>query len=94
MAKILPYNGVNNLIHYYTNMAELEMSLRLILLWIEVSTYKQGTDYSYLQNARKLQANEFTLHPQLGFISLNRRLNDGEVLAVAYEYTVVGASNA
>ncbi|MDY0781298.1 cell surface protein SprA [Tenacibaculum sp. IB213877] len=53
----------------------------------------QGQDYSYLQNARKLQSNEYTLHPQLGFISLNRRLNDGEVLAVAYEYTVVGASN-
>ncbi len=53
----------------------------------------QGTDYSLLQNARKLQPNEYTLNSQLGFISLNRRLNDGEVLAVAYEYTVVGASN-
>jgi len=54
---------------------------------------EQGTDYSLLQNARKLKSNEYKLHPQLGFISLNRRLNDGEVLAVAYEYTVVGASN-
>ncbi|WP_349554958.1 cell surface protein SprA [Pseudotenacibaculum sp. MALMAid0570] len=54
---------------------------------------QQGTDYSLLQNARKLDPNEYTLHPQLGFISLNRRLNDGEILAVAYEYTVVGASN-
>ncbi len=53
----------------------------------------QGTDYSLLQNARKLQSNEYTLNPQLGFISLNRRLNDGEILAVAFEYTVVGASN-
>ncbi|MEX6626617.1 T9SS outer membrane translocon Sov/SprA [Tenacibaculum salmonis] len=54
---------------------------------------KQGYNYSYLQNARKLQPNEFKVHNQLGFVSLNRRLNDGEVLAVAYEYTVVGASN-
>lgn len=54
---------------------------------------QQGTDYSLLQNARKLDANEFTLNPQLGYISLNRRLNDGEVLAVAYEYTVIGASS-
>ena len=53
----------------------------------------QGSDYSLLQNARKLQPNEYTLNSQLGFISLNRRLNDGEVLAVSYEYTVVGASN-
>ncbi|MGY0425719.1 MAG: T9SS outer membrane translocon Sov/SprA, partial [Polaribacter sp.] len=51
---------------------------------------EQGTNYSMLQNARKLEPNEFTLNPQLGFISLNRRLNDGEVLAVAYEYTVAG----
>ena len=54
---------------------------------------RQGSDYSLLQNARKLQPNEYTLNSQLGFISLNSRLNDGEVLAVAYEYTVVGASN-
>ena len=53
----------------------------------------QGSDYSLLQNARKLQPNEYTLNSQLGFVSLNRRLNDGEVLAVSYEYTVVGASN-
>lgn len=53
---------------------------------------KQGTGYSLLQNARKLDANEFTLNTQLGFISLNRKLFDGEVLAVAYEYTVIGSS--
>ena len=53
----------------------------------------QGSDYSLLQNARKLQPNEYTLNSQLGFVSLNRRLNDGEVLAVSFEYTVVGASN-
>ena len=40
---------------------------------------------------KSLTLNEFTLNPQLGFISLNRRLNDGEVLAVAYEYTVAGS---
>lgn len=53
---------------------------------------KQGTDYSLLQNARKLNESEFTYNPQLGYISLNRKLDDGEVLAVAYEYTVVGSS--
>ena len=54
---------------------------------------QQGTDYSLLQNARKLDPNEYRLNSQLGFISLNRRLNDGEVLAVAYEYTVAGNVN-
>jgi cell surface protein SprA len=54
---------------------------------------EQGTDYSILENARKLDLNEYTLNSQLGYISLNRRLNDGEVLAVAYEYTVAGTIN-
>ena len=54
---------------------------------------QQGTDYSLLENARKLNENEYKLNPQLGYISLNRRLNDGEVLAVAYEYTIAGSVN-
>jgi len=54
---------------------------------------QNGTNYSVLENARKLNQNEYRLNSQLGFISLNRRLNDGEVLAVAYEYTVAGNVN-
>jgi len=45
-------------------------------------------DYIRLVGARKLNPNEFTFHPQLGFISLNQALNSNEVLAVAYEYTI------
>jgi len=40
--------------------------------------------------ARKLSQNEFTLYPELGFISLNISLQPNEVLAVAYEYTYNG----
>jgi cell surface protein SprA len=50
-----------------------------------------GTDnYSKLTYARKLTEREYTLHPQLGYISLNYPLNNDEVLAVAYQYTVNG----
>ncbi|WP_445454878.1 T9SS outer membrane translocon Sov/SprA [Flavobacterium sp. 25HG05S-40] len=48
----------------------------------------EGTDYSKLENARKLAPNEFTFHPQLGYISLQQRLSNDEVLAVAYQYTI------
>ena len=48
----------------------------------------EGTDYSKLENARKLLPNEFTFHPQLGYISLQQRLATDEVLAVAYQYTI------
>ncbi|MDA0199234.1 MAG: cell surface protein SprA [Bacteroidetes bacterium] len=37
--------------------------------------------------ARKLNEDEFTYDPQLGFVSLNFTLQTNEVLAVAYEYT-------
>ena len=51
-------------------------------------TVNEGADYSKLENARKLTANEYTFHPQLGYISLQQRLANDEVLAVAYQYTI------
>ncbi len=54
------------------------------------TTVSEGTDYAKLENARKLMPNEFTFHPQLGYISLQQRLANDEVLAVAFEYTIGG----
>ena len=48
----------------------------------------EGTDYSVLENARKLTTNEYTFNSQLGYISLQQRLANDEILAVAFEYTV------
>ena len=53
-----------------------------------VPAVDEGTDYSKLENARKLAANEFTFNPQLGYISLQQRLSNDEILAVAYQYTI------
>ncbi len=44
-------------------------------------------------NMRKLTRNEYTFHPQLGFISLNQRLRPNQVLGVAYEYTYTVNAN-
>lgn len=52
------------------------------------STVSEGQDYSKLENARKLNPNEYTFHPQLGYISLQQKLANDEVLAVAYQYTI------
>ncbi|WP_449404174.1 T9SS outer membrane translocon Sov/SprA [Flavobacterium pallidum] len=51
-------------------------------------TVAEGQDYVKLENARKLTSTEFTFHPQLGYISLQQRLANDEVLAVAYQYTI------
>ncbi len=48
----------------------------------------EGKDYSKLENARKLNPNEYTFHPQLGYISLQQRLANDEVIGVAYQYTI------
>ncbi len=57
------------------------------------SPMQQGRDYSVLENARRLMEGvDFKLDRQLGFISLNRRLAESDVLAVAFEYTVNGSS--
>ena len=56
---------------------------------ILVPGVNEGFDYGKLENARKLtQGNEYTLNTQLGYISLNQRLQNDEVLAVAFQFTV------
>jgi len=54
------------------------------------STTGGADNYAKLTYARLLTSKEFTLHPQLGYISLNYPLNNDEVLAVAYQYTYNG----
>lgn len=49
-----------------------------------------GTDFEKVTGARKLADTEFTFHPQLGYITLTRKLQNDEVLAVAYSYTYNG----
>lgn len=88
----IPTNQSNNISTVLTATSGIRDIATVDNTLLTTFNMQQGTDYSLLQNARKLQPNEYTLHPQLGFISLNRRLNDGEILAVAYEYTVVGAT--
>jgi cell surface protein SprA len=58
---------------------------------IEVANTKEGFDYAKLENARKLtKGQEYTLNADLGYVSLNQRLNNDEVLAVAFQYTLGG----
>ena len=42
--------------------------------------------------ARKLTTSEYKFNSQLGYISLNQRLNDNQFLAASYSYTINGSS--
>lgn len=47
-------------------------------------------DFQLLNNARQLNPNEYTVNTRLGYLSLNQALNNDEILAVAFEYTLNG----
>ena len=90
-----PDNSVNNFDPEKIGNGLLNKSIR------EISTVKngfgviagdvnEGIDYSVLENARKLDPNEYTLNDKLGYISLNQSLNNDEILGVAFQYTVGG----
>lgn len=88
-----PYNDVNNL---YRNMLDNYSGIRNIgnvtsvLTPLSSYNFLGGQDYEKIENARKLDSEEYFLHTKLGYISLNQSLNSDEILAVAYEYTLGG----
>jgi cell surface protein SprA len=51
-----------------------------------------GREFEKITGARRLNPTEFTFHRQLGYITLTRKLQNDEALAVAYEYTYNGRS--
>lgn len=55
-------------------------------------TYTNGEQYIYSSKSRRLSSGEFTYNPQLGYLSLNQRLNDNQYLAVSYSYTINGSN--
>jgi cell surface protein SprA len=55
-------------------------------------TYVDGEQFIFNRKTRRLNAGEFTYNPQLGYLSLNQRLNDNQLLSVAYSYTINGDS--
>lgn len=52
--------------------------------------FVSGQNYEKVESARKLAESEYTLNSQLGFISLNQSLSNDQVLAVAFQYQIVG----
>ncbi|MFO8086971.1 MAG: cell surface protein SprA [Bacteroidales bacterium] len=57
------------------------------------ANFDNGIDFEKVENARKLKTSEYTLNPKLGFISVNSRIDPDQVLAVAFEYTVIGSDS-
>ncbi|MBN2805354.1 MAG: cell surface protein SprA, partial [Prolixibacteraceae bacterium] len=88
-----PANSANNmykeLITTYEGIRK-PADVTKVLGALNNSNFSNGKDWEKIDQARKLTSTEFTFNKQLGFISLNSPLNNDEVLAVAYEYTLAG----
>ncbi|WP_415325484.1 cell surface protein SprA [Chryseobacterium sp. MMS23-Vi53] len=54
--------------------------------------YNNSEHFIVNTKARRLNSNEYILQPQLGYISLNQKLNDNQLLAVSFSYTVNGSN--
>ncbi|MGB2128836.1 MAG: cell surface protein SprA, partial [Flavicella sp.] len=81
-----PDNKANSLI----DIMEREGIRSIGTVKSSLPSMEQGTDFTMLENAKKLAPNEYTFHPQLGIVTLNRQLTDGDVLAVAFQYSITG----
>ena len=52
--------------------------------------YEEGVHYNKIENAKKLSPSEYTFNPLLGYISLNRSVNNDEIVGVSFQYTYNG----
>jgi cell surface protein SprA len=90
--RIYPNNDANGL---YKEMTTTYSSVRNIQNITSVMSqfgnqFFGGRDFEKIEQARKLTPSEYNVNLQLGYISLNTALNNDEVLAVAFNYTVSG----
>lgn len=54
------------------------------------NNFESAKDYEILNSARLLSESEYTLNPELGYISLRSTTSSDHIIAVAYEYTKGG----
>lgn len=87
-------NNANNLYFELTSTPGIRDAVNIDKILVDQATFDmiKGTHYDKINGARKLNEREFIIHRELGYISLTRRLQNDEVLAVAYEYTFNGKS--
>ena len=90
MIDILPDNNVNYILSTIRQNEEIrDIDNAVKLLQSPPFNFTSPKDFEKIQ-ARRLNPSEFRYHPELGFISLNIRMDQDEVIGVAYEYTYNG----
>ncbi|MFC2119242.1 cell surface protein SprA, partial [Bacteroidota bacterium] len=89
-----PSNGLNDLYdklnNQYAGTRDINQVTSVLGPLSNQYGFVVGQDYEKIENARKLEQNEYDYNPNLGYISLRSALNSDEILAVAYEYNIGG----
>jgi cell surface protein SprA len=89
----LPTDNTNNLLSYVNadmNNSQIRNINNAGNYLVNDKGLTLGRDFEKVESARRLHDNEYTFNNRLGFISLNSRLNSDQVLAVAYQYQMIG----
>ncbi len=84
--KQLPDNDNSDLFRRLVNDEQTRQIVNTSTLLRTQYGLTQVRDFE-VQSMRKLRPSEYTFYPELGFVSLNVRLQPNQVLGVAYEYT-------
>jgi len=82
----IPYNKTNTLYSTLVNSYAGARDIGKVTQTLG-SIMVNGTEFEKVESARLLDASEYTLNAQLGYISLKTQLQSDEVLGVAYNYT-------
>jgi cell surface protein SprA len=84
-------NGSNDLMKDLRAVSQLRNVERIDgILESSQFSMEKSKDFERINGARKLEDKEFSVHRQLGYITLSRKLQNDEILAVSYEYTFNG----
>lgn len=90
---IYPFNDANGLyqqiIGTYSGIRQSD-NINKTLSPLTGSNFVGGQDFEKIEQARLLSESEYTINPNLGYISLRSALNSDEILAVAFNYTANG----
>ena len=81
-------NAANSMFNSLTTIYSGIRNINEVNSVLETNSLLNGIDFEKLERARKLSESEFSFNSQLGYISLNQALNNDEVLAVAFQYTI------
>ena len=85
-----PNNNANNVYSSFSNVAPIR-SFTTAGSYLDGLGYTSGNDYQRIENAKMLtEGQEYSLQPQLGYISLNQELQPNQALAVAIQFTYNG----